>query len=73
MGLNVHNNLLRLIRDGGKCVCVCVCGGYLCPTTYSLHCLNTRMTLHEGGQLCVRYFNVSLIVRAKSQDCVHCG
>ena len=33
MGLNVHNNFLRLIRDGGKWE-----DGYLCPTTYSLHC-----------------------------------
>ena len=32
-GLNVHINLLRLIRDGGKWG-----DGYLCPTTYSLHC-----------------------------------
>ena len=33
MVLNVHSNLLRLVRDGGKCACVCVfvcvyvCGG----------------------------------------------
>ena len=37
IGLHVHTNLLRLIRDGA------VGGGerengYLCPTTYSLHC-----------------------------------
>ena len=35
IGLNVHSNLSRLIRDGGKW------GGgdgYLCPTMYSLHC-----------------------------------
>ena len=50
--LNVHSNLLRLIRDGGKCVCV---GGgemgtyVLTPTRYTVP---TRMTLHYGGQLC---------------------
>ena len=33
MGLNIHSNLLRLIRDRGKWG-----DGYLCPTTYSLHC-----------------------------------
>ena len=32
MGLNVHSNLLLLIRDGGKVGG----GGYLCPTTYPL-------------------------------------
>ena len=34
MGFNVHNNLLRLIRDGvGE-----LGDGYPYPTTYSLHC-----------------------------------
>ena len=33
MGLNFHSNLFRLNRDGGK-----LGDGYLCPTTYSLHC-----------------------------------
>ena len=33
IALNVHSNLLRLIRDWGEWR-----DGYLCPTTYSLHC-----------------------------------
>ena len=33
LGLNVHSNLLRLIRDLGMWG-----DGYLCPTTYSPHC-----------------------------------
>ena len=41
MGLNVHSNLLRLIRGGGEWR-----DGYLCPTTYSLHCHHNRMILH---------------------------
>ena len=48
MGLNVHSDLLRMIRDGGGW------GwgwgdGYLCPSIYTV---TTRMTLHYGGQLC---------------------
>ena len=48
MGLNVHSDLLRMIRDGGGW------GwgwgdGYLCPSVYTV---TTRMTLHYGGQLC---------------------
>ena len=38
MGLDVHNKLLRLIRDGVKWGLVVGGWGYLCPTTYSLHC-----------------------------------
>ena len=66
MGLNVHSNLLRLIREGG--------GGqwgdeYLCPATYSLHCQHQNDCTKAGS--CGRHFNVSLIVRAKPQDSVH--
>ena len=48
-------HLLRLIRDGGKCVyvCVCVCvggGTYVLPP--NRYPFTTRMTLHYGGQLC---------------------
>ena len=57
-------NLLRLMRDGGK-----LGDGYLCPTTYSLHCQHQNDCIMAGS--CVRHFDVSLIVRAKSQDSVH--
>ena len=60
-GLNVHSNLLLLIRDGGKWG-----DGYLCPTTYSLHC-HHRNDSRAGS--CVRLFNVSLIVWAVRKQC----
>ena len=52
LGLNVHSNLLRLIRDGGKWgegMDIYV----LPPTRYTL---TTRMTQQQGGQSCVRHF-----------------
>ena len=65
IGLNVHSNLLRLSRDGGKWG-----DGYLCPTTYTLHCHHQNDTRFKAGS-CVRHFKVSLIVWAKSQDNTH--
>ena len=63
LGLNVHSNLLRLIRDGEG-------GGVRgCPTTYSLHCHNQNDCIKAGS--CVRHLNVYLTVWAKSQDSVH--
>ena len=63
-GLNVHSNLLRLIRDGGKRE-----DWYLCPITYSLHCHHQNDCIRVGS--CVSRFKVSSIVWAKSQDSVH--
>ena len=37
-GLNIHSNLLQLTRDGGNGGWGVVVVGYLCTTTYSLHC-----------------------------------
>ena len=62
--LNVHSNRLRLIRDVGKWG-----DGYLCHTTFSLHCHHQNDCIKAGS--CVRHFNVSLIVWAKSQEGVH--
>ena len=62
MGINVHSNLLRLIRDGGW-------GGGRYTTTYSLHCHHQNNCIKAGS--CVRHFNVSLTVWAKSQVSVH--
>ena len=62
--LNVHSNRLRLIRDVGKWG-----DGYLCPTTFSLHCHYQNDCIKAGSS--VRHFNVSLSVWAKSQDSVH--
>ena len=62
MGLNVHSNFLRLIRDGGKW------GGWV-PIPYHLFA-----TLSPPELFCnkvgsrVTHFNFSLIVRAKTQD-----
>ena len=67
MGLNVHSNLLRLIRAGGMWG-----DGYLCPKTYSLyslHCHHQIDCIKAGS--CVRRYNVTLIMWAKSQDTVH--
>ena len=67
MGLNVHSNLLRLIRAGGMWG-----DGYLCPKTYSLyslHCHHQIDCIKAGS--CVRRYNVTLIMGAKSQDTVH--
>ena len=61
--LNVHSNLLQLIRDRGKWG-----DGYLCPTTYSLHCHHQNDCIKVGS--CVRHFNVPLTVWAQSQDSV---
>ena len=67
MGLYIHRNRLRLIRDGeiGRSE---FRKKYLSPTRYTV---TTRITLHEGRHFCVRHFNVSLTMWAKSQDCVH--
>ena len=58
--LNVHSNLFRLIREGRR-------GGMgtnvLPPTRYSHH-QNDCVKLGS----CVRHFNVSLILWAKSKD-----
>ena len=51
MGLNVHSNLLRMIRDGGKWGG----DGYLCPTTYSLHCHRQNGSALRG-QLCDTFY-----------------
>ena len=61
MRLNVHGNLLRLIKDGGSGE-----DGYLRPTTYSLPCHHQNDCIKAGS--CMSHFNVSLIVWAKSQD-----
>ena len=55
--LNIYSNLLQLIR-----------GGFLCPTTYSLHCHHQNDCIKAGS--CVSQFKVSLMVWAKSQDSV---
>ena len=72
IGLNVHNNILRLIRDGGEGGGRGKCGGrgegYLCPTTYLLHCHYQNDCIKAGS--CVRHVNVSLTVWATSQDSV---
>ena len=60
MGLTVDSNLLQLNRDGGKWG-----EGYLCPTI----CHHPIDCIKAGS--CVRHFNVSLIVRVKSQNSVH--
>ena len=61
MRLNVHSEFLRLVRDGGEWE-----AGYLCPTTYSLHCQHQTNCIKAGS--CMRHFNVALIVWAKSHD-----
>ena len=43
--------------------------GYLCPTTYSLHCHHQHDCIKAGSS--VNPFNVSLIVWTKSQGGVH--
>ena len=64
LGLNVHNNFLRLIRDGAKWR-----DGYLCPIP-THYIVTTTMTLHKARSY-VRHFNVPLVVWARSQDSVH--
>ena len=64
-GLNVHTNLLRLIRDGGGWGM----GAYVIPPTR--YTVTTRMTLHYGGQLCETFYCFIFIKWAKSQDSVH--
>ena len=64
MGLNVHSNLLRLIRDGGKW------GEWVLTSFHLLDTLSPPDWQHCEGS-CVRHFNVSFIVWAKSQDSVH--
>ena len=65
MGLNIHSHLFWLIRDRGK-----LGGGYLCPTTYLLHCHNQNDSALRQAAVW-DLFHVSVIVRAKSQDSVH--
>ena len=71
MGLNVHSNLLRLIRDGGGLGWGWMGWGWV-PMPY-----HVVATLSPPEWLCVKagsrvsHFNVSFIVRAKSQDSVH--
>ena len=62
--LNVHSNFLLLIRDGGKG------RGYLCPTTYTLHCHHQNHFCVKTGS-CVKKNYVSWIVWGKSRDSVH--
>ena len=62
MGLIVHSNLLRLIRAGGKW------GGWVPMFYYLLTTLSPPEWLCIEAGSCVRHFDVSLIVRAKSQD-----
>ena len=59
MELNVHSNLLRLIR------------GWVSLSYYLLAALSRPDWLCIKAGSCVRHFNVSLIVWAKSQDSVH--
>ena len=63
-GLMMMMMMIRLIRDGGKWG-----DGYICPTTYSLHSHHQNDSAFKAGS-CVKHFNVSLIVWAKSQDSV---
>ena len=44
MGLNIQNNRLWLVRDGGKWG-----DGYLCPTTYSLQCYHQNNSALRGA------------------------
>ena len=62
-GLNVHSSLVGLIRYGGK-----LRDGYLCPTTYSLHCHHQNDSALRRAAV---WDNVSWIVWAKSPDSVH--
>ena len=61
MRLDSHSNLLQLIRDGG--------GGGM-GTYYLLATLSPPELLSIKAGSCVRHFNGSLIVWAKSQDSV---
>ena len=54
MGLDVHSNLIRLIRDGGKWWWRGGEATYVLPPTR--YTVTTRMTLHSGGQLCDENF-----------------
>ena len=69
MALNVHNNLLRLIRDGGW---GWGWGGGMVPMSH--HLLATLsppewLCIKAGN--CARHFNVLLAAWAKSQDNIH--
>ena len=65
MGLNVHSNLLQLIRDRGKV------GGWVPMSYHLLTTLSPPEWLCTKVGSCARHFNVSLIVPAKSQGGVH--
>ena len=69
MGLNVHSNLLRLIRDGGKWGEV---GGWIPMSYHLLATLSPPEWLYIKAGSCVRHFNISLIVWAKSQFDILC-